>query len=325
MDDFHLNDWIAELIKKVKLQDIAYENGDFSALESTNKAIEEAFKSVEKNKSKKRGKKGSPESGKAADNELLDKEYVIESDDLDCPSRTDIDTLYDAVKDAYSKFVRQENEKVLAGIGQSYLSSCYSMDAPLKLLSESNMRTILKTALYVLLHPKAKSEAKELFMKMTGLSEDASNEEIIEHAKAFFRFGIYLILFKQHAAEIFKTQEDNSAYEDFNIYKPENRALIDHNRKWNHSRSKIKMIPFDNDTDKLSDQKTANDFLKIEGEIDFVSLSSSLTEDEQKLMDMLLDKKTQEDIAEYFGISQPAVSKRKASLIKKIQQWIENE
>ncbi len=40
---------------------------------------------------------------------------------------------------------------------------------------------------------------------------------------------------------------------------------------------------------------------------------------------MIFDKKTHEDIAEYFGISQPAVSKRQASLWKKIQQWIENE
>lgn len=317
MDNFHLSDWIAELSKKVKLQDIAYENGDFSALESTNEAIEEAFKSVEKNKSKKRGK--------ASDNELLDKEYVIASDDLDCPSPTDIDTLSDAIKDADSKFVRQVNEKVLADIGQSHPSSCYSMDAPLKLLSESNMRTIIKTALYVLLHPQAKSEAKELFMMITGLSEDASNEEIIKHARALLGFAIYLILHKQLAAEIFQIQEEDSAFEDFNKYKPLNRAFIDHYRKWYHSRSEIKMIPIGDDTDQLSDQKTANDFLKIEGKIDFESLSSSLTEDEQKLMDMLLDNKTQEDIAEYFGISQPAVSKRKVSLEKKIQRWNENE
>lgn len=341
MPEYHLRDWVFDIAKKVKLQEKYSRNGDFSALAPDDEEIETIVFSAEKDRPTFNQKEDSKQNV-CINGQPLDKEYNLDvNTELEKQEK-----LIEAATDAYGA-VRQANEKSIADIGRNYWSANYSKDSPIKLLCESNMKTILKNAFQVILHTQAREEAIQFFHSYMGLPEDASKTQKVKSAMEMLKTAFDMILEKQNAKEIIAVEKQIPILEDFDSKRMDqstNYAYSDFLKK-NHSRSKRKVELFgDNQNDKNSykDEPVACSgeeewHLKKKGErpdpFDHVNLGltyeafiQSLSSDEQELLQMLRAGISKTEIAKHFGITPPAITKRVKSLQDKFNAWrSENE
>ena len=116
--------------------------------------------------------------------------------------------------------------------------------------------------------------------------------------------------------ELVEVSKEYSADEDFSKAKSTNYPKMDHNKKWNHSRSKIK-------TESL-DELLENDEDIVQQDLDAESLAitnvtlkeiiEKADEQEKEILKMLSIGCTQSEIAKEIGISQSTVSKKIAKI-----------
>ena len=105
----------------------------------------------------------------------------------------------------------------------------------------------------------------------------------------------------------------NPVAEDFNSNNPLNYAKRDFEKSWYHTRT-AKTISLDELTDSVGSEKEFPDAIDVEevsiSEISAEEFLNALNETDKKIVDMLVKKFTQAEIADEVGLSQSAVSRR---------------
>ncbi len=121
---------------------------------------------------------------------------------------------------------------------------------------------------------------------------------------------------------LYKSAKEFSCDEDFNQNKAMNYPKMDHDKKWNHSRGKIKVESLDEISerslngeppqipDKINVEAIADTHILIE------QLLESATEQERDIIRLLSEGYNQCEIAQKLGVSQSTVSRKVAKFRK---------
>ncbi len=124
----------------------------------------------------------------------------------------------------------------------------------------------------------------------------------------------------QALAEISKDYSDDK---DFNNSQTTNYPKMDHDKKWNHTRSKIKTESLDeileNDEEDIAQQEFDTESIAITN-VTLKEIVENTDEQDKRIIQMLSEGHTQSEIAKELGVSQSTVSKK----IKKIREALKD-
>lgn len=121
-----------------------------------------------------------------------------------------------------------------------------------------------------------------------------------------------------------KSAKELSCDEDFNPNKALNYPKMDHDRKWNHSRAKIKVESLDEISKRSPNGEPPQipDKTNIETAADIHILLEQLiensTEQEREIIKLLSEGYNQSEIARTLGVSQSTISRK----IKKFKKFL---
>ena len=130
---------------------------------------------------------------------------------------------------------------------------------------------------------------------------------------------------------LLKISEKHSCDTDFNELMPQNFPKLDHDRKWTHSRSKIQTVSLDGirSSEENSSLDIADEHIDVEenaiANADISSFLNSCDETDRQIIEMLLDKFTQQEIAAELDITQGSVSKRIAKIRTRLEDFLKTE
>ena len=114
-----------------------------------------------------------------------------------------------------------------------------------------------------------------------------------------------------------EVSKDYSCDEDFSKFPKINYPKIDHDKKWNHTRSKIKIESLDelleNDEEDIVQQKLDIESMAITN-VTLKEIIENANEQEKQILKLLSGGHTQSEIAKELGISQSTVSKKMAKI-----------
>ncbi len=123
----------------------------------------------------------------------------------------------------------------------------------------------------------------------------------------------------QKAKELFALSKNVPQETDFST-RPENRAREDAYRKMFHTRAKVTVVLFQDDIHDPDLRAAAMNQVSVEelaaGSAYLDAFLKTLDETDRKITELLMQKYTQQEIAEQMGVGQPMVNKH----IKKIQK-----
>lgn len=121
-----------------------------------------------------------------------------------------------------------------------------------------------------------------------------------------------------------KTAREFSSDEDLNPNKSINYPRMDHIKKWNHSRAKMKVESLDELSERSPNGEPPQipDKTNVETAVDIhiliENLIDSATEQEREIISLLSEGYTQTEIAKQFGVSQSAISRK----VKKFRSFL---
>lgn len=119
--------------------------------------------------------------------------------------------------------------------------------------------------------------------------------------------------------ELTEVSKEYSSDEDFSKTQNTNYPKRDHNKKWNHTRSKIKTESLDelleNDDEDIMQQDFDAESLAITN-VTLREIIENADEQEKQILKMLSTGYTQSEFAKKLGISQSTVSKKMAKIRK---------
>lgn len=114
-----------------------------------------------------------------------------------------------------------------------------------------------------------------------------------------------------------EVSKDCSCDEDFSKSQNTNYPKIDHDRKWNHARSKIKTESLDelleNDEEDIAQQELDIESMAITN-VTLKEIIENANGQEKQILKLLSVGRTQSAIAKELGISQSTVSKKLAKI-----------
>ena len=228
----------------------------------------------------------------------------------------------------------------LLGMGGKASLKNFSKDYPVKLLEQTDENIVAEQVVEVLNDESKLQDVFEVFFTaMEKPLEDAlseqttllgktlqelTDEEIMlavdKVADNLMNFMIGKMMISQSVPEIMQITKKHGAHEDFNPNVKVNHDLIDFERKWEHTRTKLgRMLSFD-ELDPDDESLACWNDEPIDDEQAFVDLTQRFLaflddETDRDIVLFKLKEKTQSEIAETLGLSQSAIAKR----LKKIK------
>lgn len=132
-------------------------------------------------------------------------------------------------------------------------------------------------------------------------------------ASIFLVYHIFYDFGSRTIKELAEVSKENSCEEDFGNGISTNYPKIDHEKKWNHSRSKIKTESLDelleNYEEDIPQQELDIESMAI-ANVTLKEIIDNANEQEKAILKMLSEGYTQSEIAKDMGISQSTVSKK---------------
>lgn len=206
--------------------------------------------------------------------------------------------------------VNMEWKKISKELGLNHPQSCYSNDHPTELLRERVQKIIADNVIKLVRNDKALENVTDTFVIPILLNDETGDEQFHNMVKALMK-----AVDVETLAEVSKKF---SCDEDFSTCQTLNYPRKDHERKWNHSRSKTKAISLDEIAEKYEDDipDYTNIEMSIEANFKIEYLRSKISEQDNKILGLLLQQHTQSEIAEKIGIAQSTVSKKQKKFQK---------
>lgn len=206
--------------------------------------------------------------------------------------------------------VNTEWKTISSELGLNRPQSCYSNNYPAELLRDRIQKIIADNVIKLIRNDKVLENVTDEFIIPILLNDETGDEQLHNMVKALMKAVDIETL-----AEISKKF---SCDEDFNTGQTLNYPRKDHERKWNHLRSKTKVISLDYLTEKCSDDipDCENIEVSAEARLKIEYLRSKLSEQDNRILDLLLQQYTQSEIAAQIGIAQSTVSKKQKKFQK---------
>lgn len=223
------------------------------------------------------------------------------------------------------QLVNGEWKTISKSLGLTHPQDCYSKDFPPELIKDRMQRIIADQVVKISNDEKVLSNIleniifPELMVEFDG-DDLLFCEEIADEA---LHNTVNALIQTLDIESLLQTVKAMSCDEDFNPNKALNYPKMDHDKKWNHSRAKIKIESLDEMAElsptgeppqipnKANVETAADVHILIENLLD------SVTEQEREIIGLLSEGYTQSEIAQKLGVSQSTIS-RKMSKFRKI-------
>ncbi len=213
------------------------------------------------------------------------------------------------------KFVNAEWKSISKSLGLTHPQDCYSKDYPPELIRERVQRIIADNVVKLRNDKKAFWNVIKKFVLPMILKRKSSDKALHNTTNALMQ-TLDIEGLSQSAKEF-------SCDEDFNPNKALNYPKMDHDKKWNHTRARVKVESLDElaENSKNGELPQILDKTNIEATADIhilvENLLESSSEQEREIISLLSEGYNQSEIAKRLGVSQSTIS-RKVSKFKKI-------
>lgn len=206
------------------------------------------------------------------------------------------------------KLINAEWKTISKSLGLTHPQECYSKDYPPELIRDRVQRIIADNAVKLRSDKKAFWNVLKKIVIPTLLKGRTGDEALHNTTNALMKM--------LDIEGLAKSAMEFSCDEDFNQSKALNYPKMDHDRKWNHTRAKIKVKSLDEIAersptgeppqipDRTNVEATASMHILIE------KLRESVSEPENEIIDLLSAGYSQHEIAQKLGVSQSTISRK---------------
>lgn len=211
------------------------------------------------------------------------------------------------------KLVNAEWKTISKSIGLTHPQNCYSKDYPPELIRDRVQRIIADNVVKICGNKKSFWNMLWHFIVPMILKRKNGDEALHNTTNTLMQ--------TLDIEGLSKSAKDFSCDEDFNPNKALNYPKMDHDRKWNHSRAKIKVESLDEIAERspTGEPPQIPDKTNVEAAADIhiliEQLVDSASEQEKEIIDLLSAGYSQREIAQKLGVSQSTIS-RKATKFK---------
>lgn len=211
------------------------------------------------------------------------------------------------------KHINSEWQEISKTLGLNHPQDCYSKDFPPELIRDRMQRIVADQVIKICGSDKALENIMEDFIFpqiVVGIeddeilfSEDLANEALHNTVNALMQ--------TLDIGGLAETAKRMSCDEDFNPNKALNYPRMDHNRRYNHTHSAIKISSLDEHVEKGNDAEGDTDIeLTADVHILIEKLRESASEQEKEIIDLLSAGYSQREIAQKLGVSQSTISRK---------------
>ncbi|MDE7399057.1 MAG: helix-turn-helix domain-containing protein [Oscillospiraceae bacterium] len=211
------------------------------------------------------------------------------------------------------KHINAEWKEISKSLGLKHPQDCYSKDFPPELIRDRMQRIIADHVIKICNDEKVLENIMEDFIFpqiVVGIEDDdiLFSEDLADEA---LHNTVNALMQTLDIGGIAETAKKMSCDEDFNPNKALNYPRMDHYKKYNHTRSSIKVDSLDEYVDEGNDaagdidvESTADVHILIE------KLRESVSEQEKEIIDLLSTGYSQREIAQKLGVSQSTISRK---------------
>ena len=206
------------------------------------------------------------------------------------------------------KLVNTEWKLISKSLGLTHSQDCYSKDFPPELVRERVQRIIADNVVKLCNDRKAFRNVLRLFVLPRLLKGSTGDTELHNTTNALMQ--------TLDIKGLSESAREFSCDDDFNQNKSLNYPKMDHNKKWNHTRAKVKVESLDEiaehsltgEPPQISD--TTNIETTVGIHILIEKLLENANEQERKIIALLSERYNQSEIAQKLGVSQSTVSRK---------------
>lgn len=219
-------------------------------------------------------------------------------------------------------YIHEHWTEILKDFGIKNPMSCFSTDYPPELIREYLERLIADIVISVKRDERAFENIWNIFV--APIFEQQNCDEL---ADQYLHNIVETLMKTVNIKELAEVSKEYSADEDFSKSRNTNYPKMDHNKKWNHARSKIKTESLDmlleNDEEIITQGQLDPELMAVTN-VTLKEIIDDADEQEKKIIAMLAEGFKQSEIASRLGISQSAVSKKIGKIKNKMSSACEN-
>lgn len=209
-------------------------------------------------------------------------------------------------------YVHESWRELLKEFGIKNPESCFSKNYPPELVREYLERLIADIIISIEHDEKAFENIMNTF-----IAPILAQENCDELTERYLHNTVNALMQTVDIKGLAEASKEYSCEEDFGNGVSTNYPKIDHDRRWNHSRSKIK-------TESLEEllengkEDVAEEELDVEGlaitNVALKEIIDNADEQERHILELLAVGRTQSEIADELGVSQGTISKKLAKI-----------
>lgn len=209
-------------------------------------------------------------------------------------------------------YIHDSWRDILKEFGIKNPEACFSKNFPPELIRKYLERLVADIIISLQYNEKAFENIVKTFV-----APILAQENCDELADRYLHNTVNALMQTVDIKELAEVSKENSCEEDFGNGISANYPKIDHEKKWNHSRSKIKTESLDellkNDEEDIPQQELDIESMAITNAT-LKEIIENANEQEKQILKLLSVGHTQSEIAKELGISQSTVSKKLAKI-----------